>query len=485
MIRSLTTTLFFAFALTTFSQDYHHWSEHFGTRASLLGGAATSGLGDNATVYYNSAAMSFVDNPNLSITVNAYKLRTAKMENALGKDLDLKETQIATFPSLIAGIFEFKNNERLKIGYSVNTKTSFQSKFDYLHQGEYEVLDSIAGPENYVASYGLHHSITEYWAGVALSYRLTDAMSVGLAHYGIYRDVKYSNYINTAALPLDPGLGDFASVSSSIDFKYWNVKGVFKPSIAFQWPKSKLGITYTSPSFNILGKANVYREFSIVNLDEEIGTDVTFVDRREKQKATHRSPGALAIGVSKKFGTKTWVHFTNEFFNPMPYYLLFNPENPVNSYPQNLPDSIPWQIFGEQNYLAYGEEYHPLINFGLGIERQVNPRTNIMVGARTDFNYNARPYYIFQRIGIESSKWPLYHFSAGLAKHTKKNKIFTAGLEFAVSPRQRFHQYVNFTNPSSEDLLVGTRQFVATTKQFGFKVVLGVEIGNSEKPSLE
>ena len=54
------------------AQDYHQWSEHFGARASLLGGAATSGLGDNATAFYNSAAMAFVDDPSLSISVNAY-----------------------------------------------------------------------------------------------------------------------------------------------------------------------------------------------------------------------------------------------------------------------------------------------------------------------------------------------------------------------------------------------------------------------------
>ena len=45
------------------SQDYHQWSEHFGARASLLGGAATAGLGDNATVYYNPAAMAYVEHP--------------------------------------------------------------------------------------------------------------------------------------------------------------------------------------------------------------------------------------------------------------------------------------------------------------------------------------------------------------------------------------------------------------------------------------
>lgn len=470
---------------TAIGQDYHYWSEHFGTRASLLGGAATSGLGDNASVYYNAASMAFVTDPNLSITVNAYKVRTAKVREALGKGLDIKETQLATFPSLIAGIIEPKNNDRWKFGYSVNTKTSFSSSYDYLHQAEYEVLDSMAGPENYVASYNFHHDILEYWAGGGVSFRLTDAMSIGLAHYGIYKSVKYANNIDVSALPMDPSSGDIANVNSAIDFNYWNIKGVFKPSIAFSWPKSKLGITLTTPSFNILGKANVYRQFSIINLDEHIATDITFVDRREKVDTRHVFPGSLAIGVSKKLGTKSWVHFTNEFFFGQSYYLLFDPPNPVNTYPSVISDSVTLEVFGNQNFLTYGEQYHPFINFGLGFERQVNDRTGLMFGARTDFNYNARPYYIFQHMSIEASKWHLYHFSFGVSHQTRRNKTLTLGIDYSMTPGRKFHQYVNFTNPNSDNLLVGDRQPAASTVQHGFKIILGIEIGKERFSSLE
>ncbi len=470
--------------MQTTAQDAHYWTEQFGTRASLLGGAATAGLGDNATVYYNPAAMAFVNNPNLSITVNAYKLRINKVSDALGKDLNLKETEFATFPSVIAGILEHKRNDRLKFGYSVNTKTVFTSNYDYLHQHEYEILDSMAGPENYVASYGFSHKIMEYWAGVAVSYQLTDAMSVGLAHFGVFRDVKYTNNIQMDALPMDPSSGDIASVNSAIDFKYWNVKGVFKPSIAFQWPKSKLGITFTTPSFNMIGKADVYRKFTIQNLDEHIATDITFVDRRSKQDAQHKFPGSIAIGVSKKIGGKSWIHFSNELFFASPYYLVFDPANPVNTYPNFIDDSLTYEVFAKQNFLAYGEQRHAFMNFGLGFERQFTPETNIMVGARTDFNYNARPHYTFQHLNPEGTKWHLFHFSAGFSRKTKKNQILTAGLEYTFAGGKTFHQYVNFTQPTSDNLLVGDRQVAARVSQHGFKVVLGIEIGKEDVSSL-
>jgi len=481
MTRLLTTLFLVTYGLSTLAQDYHQWSEHFGTRASLLGGAATSGLGDNATVYYNAAAMAFVENPHLSITVNAYKIRMAKIANALGDGLDVKETQVATFPSLIAGIVTPKKKNRFKFGYSINTKTAYSSKYDYLHQENYDILDSLVGPENYVASYSYNHSISEYWAGIGVSYQITNAIAIGLAHYGIFRDVKYSNFIEMSALPMDPSNGDIANVNSAIDFKYWTVKGVFKPSIAFSWPKSKLGITYTLPSFNILGKANVYRQFSIINLDENLATDITFVDRRVKQKAQHKTFGSLAIGVSKKLGTKSWLHFTNELFFGSPYYLLFNPNNPVNTYPNYINDSMTLEVFGNQNFLAYGERYLPMVNFGIGFERQINSKTEILIGARTDFNYNAQPYYIFQHLTIEASKWNLYHFSLGVSKLTKKNKMLTAGLEYTMTPHRKFHQFVNFTEPSSASLLVGDRHPVAYSVQHGFKIIIGIEIGEKKE----
>jgi len=131
------TIVFFIFILTStllFSQDYHQWSEQFGARASLLGGAATAGLGDNGTVYYNPAAVSFVEHPSMSISVNAYRVRRLYLKNALGEGINLKHAQFNTMPNLIAGIIDLPKHERLRLGYAVITRRKYDSKFDYLHE---------------------------------------------------------------------------------------------------------------------------------------------------------------------------------------------------------------------------------------------------------------------------------------------------------------------------------------------------------------
>ena len=114
MLKLTTLFVMLCFCFINFSQDYHHWSEQFGARASFLGGAAAAGLGDNATVYYNSAAMSFVETPSLSISVNAYRISNIQLKNALGNGYDLKETQLTTMPNLISGIYAPKKHQKVR-----------------------------------------------------------------------------------------------------------------------------------------------------------------------------------------------------------------------------------------------------------------------------------------------------------------------------------------------------------------------------------
>lgn len=476
-------SLFFII-LRLHAQDYHYWSEHFGARASMLGGAATSGLGDNATTYYNPAAMAFVEDPSLSVSVNAYRVTSTKLENALGKGLDLKGMQLSTMPNLIAGVLTFEKAKRFRLGYSVITRRNHTSKYDYLHQGYYDISNFTAGKELYVASYNIHHQLNEYWAGFGVSYQLSKGFAIGFAHYGIYRDVKYNNSHEMTVLPQDGSLGYVPSVSANVTFNYWNVKGIFKPSISLSVENFKFGMTLTTSSFNMLGRANVYRDYSIINMNELIGTDVSVIDRAANVKAVHKEWGSLAIGVSWRLGKKAWLHWTNESFFGGKYYLIFNPDQAPNVYPSYIAEEDLYTYFGSQNFLALGEESVARTNIGLGFESRIAKRWEMYLGARTDFMYNEQPYYLFSRIGIDASKWNLYHFSFGLVNLTKKNKRYTAGIEYSLTPRQEFYHIIDFTNPSLANGLVGQGDRGAYASVHSFKLLLEITIGslqNGEK----
>lgn len=448
------------------AQDYHQWSEHFGTRASLLGGAATAGLGDNATAFYNSAAMAFVDNPSLSISVNAYRIRMLKMENALGEGLDLEETQFTSMPNLIAGILTFEKRPKLRLGYAVLTRRSFSSKFDFLHEADQEILSQFAGEERWVYSYNLNHQLMEYWAGIALSYQVSKAFSIGLSHYGIYRDVKYSNAQAVSILPQDFSGLEIYQVSNNQSFNYYNVKGIFKPSIALSLENFKFGLAATTPSFNMFGNGQAYREISYVNvadISDEIEVDVKIIDRVKGFKVVHKEHGSLALGVSWKLGKKAWLHFSHETFFGGKKYLIFD----VDEKPSIYPDAFTEQqledlVLGGQNFLSLSEETEATTNIGIGLETKLTPRWDMYLGARTDFLYNEYHEDETSVMRIESSRWQLMHFSLGLVHLTKKNKRYTVGIEYGAAP-------LNFANIG--DVKVSSNSF---------KLMFEIEVGKPQ-----
>lgn len=458
------------------SQDYHQWSEHFGARASFLGGAATAGLGDNATVYYNAAAMSFVAHPSFSISVNAYRISNIKLKNALGAGFDLKETQLSTMPNLISGIYVPKKHQKVRLGYAVITRRNFSSKYDFLYQGYREVISATAGPESFVGGYNQNHQMQEYWAGLSIALKVSEHFSIGLSHFGIYRNVKYSNTNEFSALPTDGSTGDVTSFNSKISFNYWNLKGVFKPSIALDLENFRFGLTFTTPSFNMMGKANVYREFSIINMDELISTDLKIVDRAEKIKAIHKENGSLAFGVSWKLGRKAWLHWTNETFFGGKYYLIFDADQTPSKYPINITDEAINSYFGDQNFLAFGEETVARTNIGIGFEVNMSKKTDLYLGARTDFMFNEKPYFDYERIGIDASKWNLYHFSLGMAFTSEKLKKYSAGIEFAFTPKKYYYHVIDLNSPASNNLYLGNGGFDATAKIMSFKFLLEIDI---------
>ena len=467
-------------SLNVASQDNYYWSEQYGTRASLLGGAATSGLGDVATLYYNPAAMSFVSKPSLSITVNAYQFKSVKLHNAAGDGLDLKNTQFSTFPNFIGGMVKFKKFPRFRVGYAMLAKNNFRSKFDILHQEDYELIDTAQGLERYIASYSLDYSINEYMGGWALSFKLSDTWSVGFANFGTYRSVKYANNIDVNIFPQTYSVSSIIYVGSQVDFDYYTIKTVFKPSIALDAKNFKFGMAYTTPSIHIMGSGNVYRKVSLLNVEFSPGvfSSVSLVDNRRGVNVIHKENGAFAIGISWRFKKRAWLHFTHETFYGNNYYLLFDPENEVNAYPDAYfsPDTV-YRWFGEQNYLAYGEQSINLTNFGLGFETKIGERWELLLGIRTDvINSGSVSTHVIGRIGTEGSKWWLLHYSLGFSRVSKKGKKVTVGLEYGMATSNNFYQFVNFTEPTTGKLYYLNIEKTAYASQYSFEIVIGIEL---------
>lgn len=471
--------LFILFGLVTVlssAQDYHYWSEQFGTRASFLGGAATAGLNDNSDVYYNPAAMAYIEKPSLSISVNAYRFSTIYLNNVLGDGLSVKGHSLNILPNMIAGVLPLKKHPKLRLGYAVITKRFYENKFNYFHAHFADIIKSEPGNEIFLGSYYYYHAVKEYWGGIAASYKINEHIALGLSHYGAYRNVKYTNQYDLDVLPSDGGAGEISSVTSTIIFDYWNVKILFKPSISFHYDKFRMGITYTTPTMNIVGRGNVYRDFSVVNLSEVISSDIAVLDRQNKIKTTHKDGGSLAVGLSFKLNKNNWLHFSNETFFAAKEYYIFEHETSPNVFPTSITEDEVINFFGQQRFLSLKEKSKLVSNFGLGLESKVSDKLSMLFGARTDFLHNADPNFQFDRLQVSSSKWDLFHISIG-AETFIKNKRYMAGIEFGFAGNPKFKQAANFENVQDETNIFGTDNGSARAQVYSFKFLMEISLG--------
>ena len=158
-----------------------------------------------------------------------------------------------------------------------------------------------------------------------------------------------------------------------------------------------------------------------------------------------------------------------------------NPDQRPNVYPTTIDDTTIYHFFGDQNFLAYGEEQEARTNFGIGFETQLNRKWDLHFGARTDFNVNERPYYDYKRIGVDASKWNVYHFSVGgVHRSEKSEKVYTIGVEVGWVPKTEYYHVIDFTSPSIENALIGDGGRGAYASQYSFKLILEIKLGKKK-----
>lgn len=467
-----------------YGQDNHYWSDQFGIQGTNLGGAVTAGIDEQSMVYYNPAAMYLVKEPSLSVTLNAYQYRTYKNYNALGPGQNLSGSDFSTLPNMIAGILAPSKHSKVRFGYNVLSKNDVTNSLNLLISKRIDAVQSTAGLENFVGSFNYFLHSSEYWAGIGMGIELSKHISIGLSHFGIYRSMKYSNTYDFRALPEDYTTGDVTSLSSNIAFNYYTVKGIVKPALSLHFNRFRAGLTYTSPTFHIFGKGSFYREFSIINMDEAVVSDVSWIQRENGVKVKHKQSGSLAYGLSFGLSKSVWLHLTGETFLSQKYYLIFDSQTAPNVYPNFIADSTTKKFFGDQAFLSYGEERKLVTNLGFGMSVQMGDRSQLQFGIRTDVNNNPSARYLFTKQVVESTEYDRLIYSFGGSMLSKKGRKFSISFEYGFAIHKETYYVVDFNNPSAKDnALVGKAGMGAYTKANSFRLMFGIYLKQKTESS--
>ena len=448
------------------AQDTHYWSQAFGTRAALLGGAVVGGDRDNTAVYYNPGALGFSDTGSISVSGNLYRVQSFHIQNALGNKADFKDINLGSVPLLVAGMFG-TGNSRLRLGYGIFQPVDFDFKGSARLDGNYDVVSGPGSPgdEALIAQKNVSSDLHEIMVVFTPSWRLGEHWSVGLGNLFTGRSQSYTNlvlvrgYLNDASQTL-------VTANEIQHFNYFHLRYVAKLGIAWEGKRLSAGATFSTPGLRLAGKGTVGADYT--------GTNILYNGERQsivadglqpKLKTQFRSPYNVSAGLNWKFG-KGMLGLAGQYFGKEGVYDILRAGDvpfvrPAGAYPE----------LGSSDFLRVPSAARTVLNGVIGYEQELSSSVTLQASFRNDMTYYDKDLDQATGIRPDITTWNIYTFSAGVAI-TSGRSLVTLGLTGSTGTDDHHAESGSFTQPTSDQLLRGAVTVTrATYSSFGF--VLG------------
>ncbi|MBU2651059.1 MAG: hypothetical protein KKA81_08995 [Bacteroidetes bacterium] len=464
--------IFFIIPILLQSQDYHYWAEQFGARSSLMGGAVIAGVNDNTAIFYNPGGLGFLEGSSISVDANIYKAQFTRFSNVLGQDYDIHYNRYTYYPQLLSGMLNFIKDPDYKLGFILLTRYNSRLLFHERIIGELDAMEDIPGNESYIGSFDYSNEFLEQWGGIGISRRFSEKLSLGITTFVSYRYQSFRSEVAASAIPVEDSVYYISSISESQEIIYVNWKLFWKLGMSMRFGNWKLGLTFTTPTINLYGDADVQGEVIANNLRVLPGNDFRFdfmaVDRQEYLPMHYKNPASIGFGLEYS-GEKTSIELAAEYYFRIKPYDIIDPETRYVVYPQSLYN----EATGEIKFLEVKGWANDVLNLGIGWQQYLSGSLDFLMGFRTDFNYFNDQYENYQEgIIMYGRPYDIYHLTAGLALKQKQSQI-TAGLEYTLGFTNNMRQLVDFAEPEENLGLVGDVENNTRVRDHGIAFVIG------------
>jgi hypothetical protein len=443
--------LVFLLPFYSFSQDDHPWAQQYGATSTLLGGAVVGGVRDNSAIYYNPGALPLIDNNSISVDANVYKVDRVMIHNGAGSGVNLNSTQVCIYPQIISGTIDLFKVKNLRFAYALLTRNYNNMLMNSRYTSSDFDIDPYSGLTDFVGAFDYNNQLTEQWFCLGAGYQLNDHMGVGLTMIGLYRAQTYqlTNYVREVTR-VDSTYW-FSTLNSDEAVKYKSAGVMFKAGIAWQGGGWRMGLSVTTPSFQVYGRGDILREFSVYGISEnpqDTGFSFIILDKKSSVHSLYRHPWSVAGGVEYQF-PKTRLSISAEWFLPVKSYTLIGPESTPFVYPPEIKDSVEAEGL-TKDFLKVSNSSRGILNIGVGLEQELGKCFYLLLGANTDFS----TYKTSQSEDVllhSAGGWDLYHIAAGLAYQTEKQTI-TLGFRYSFSPSRSIAPYTQI-NPVQANIV--------------------------------
>lgn len=453
-------TIFVGPKVKLLAQDGHYWSEDYGNKSMLLSGTVNASVNDLGAVFYNPGRLGQIENPAFVISAKVYEWSTIKVEDGVAQGVDLKKNKFGGAPSLVAGTFTVPFLKKHKFAYSFLTRQRTQADFFIREEKEGDIIEAIPGNEIFNGKLSYDTDFREEWIGLTWAPPIGKKLSFGLSSF-------YSSVNKSVSLALDMKALDennqVASLSIDRQYSYGTDGLIWKMGLAWDLYPVRLGMTVTTPKVNISGKGSSLNEAFLIGVDttgDGYNDDLYLFNIQEDLKSAYHSPWAIGLGVGFHF-KRAIIHLSAEWYDKVALYDII----------ETRPFMV--QSTGEELRFKLMDKLDPVINFGIGVELNLNEKSSFYTSFATNYSGVTSNIVRFvenkQEAFNSTFQADFLKFGGGFVLNTRWAEV-TLGATY-TGATQDFERPINFPDEGDEPIFESSA--TSTLKFTQWRIILG------------
>ncbi len=430
------------------AQDSQWWTNQYGNRARLLGGAVIGSSRDLSSVYYNPGGLALVDQPDALLTGYVFELDNIKYTDVLFKDTELSSTRFDAVAGLIAGQLPFNFLGDSRLAYSYLTRQNVDYRFNEGGNISGDSLADFEGIETVSAAITYETRLREYWGGLTWSSPFLDDYGVGISLFVANRSQRLRYGTNFTATGETEGV---ATVNGLRRYDYYDWRVLTKIGLSTSFQRWNVGLTVTTPSLHLFGSGDIGHENVAILRDFETVT-TSFQDGLSTNYAS-----SWAIGTGLEYIGSDWkAHVATEWFNRVDTIVL---------------DAEPFRSQTDSSLVIDPDVTNVmrgLLNVALGFERKWSDTYSGYATFYTDWTGSE----VGDGSGTTTTPWNLWTLGAGAIFSVGRSE-FTTGLTYKFGGREDIWRYDLIPDDVRDDEILSAStdgRFWRLTLVLGFKL---------------
>jgi len=421
------------------SQTGYYWTQQYGTRSILLGGAVIGGVEDLGAVYYNPGRLAIIENPAFLINSNVYELNEISVEDAVGERANLAKSNFSGIPSFVAGTFRLKFAKNHNFAYSILVRNLVDLSFTFRDEITGDIIEEYPGEETFEGEIEYNNRLKEQWFGLTWSYALNPRFSVGVTMNIVKSNQNRGNLIHLRTLTEAEEVAMY-KYHRSYDFSAFKL--LWKVGLAWELEKVYLGLSITTPSIGLINNASyTYQRYFSGVQGVSLDKDIYENSYQDGLTSKYETPLSIGIGSSFPLGNHK-IHISGEWYSHIPRYTMIRANDHIG---QTTGDTIRFHVLGEME---------SVVNLGIGAEIYLSPKVSLYGSFNTDFSAIPKNVAGFtSQMDEFHNSWfrtNLYHFGMGVNLQFRGTQI-TLGSNYAGAS-QKFTRPIDFPHEGDDNI---------------------------------